>query len=99
VLIHRLDFHKTMLRESISAGRPVVEQTMTGLGQMIGQTPGIQSDGLAAVKQIYLLMTREATVLAFMDSFFILALCFFAMLLTLPLVRKPKMQAASAEAH
>ncbi len=99
VLIHRLDFHKTMLRESISAGRPVAEQTLTGLGQMIGQMPGIQSGNLAAVKEIYGLMTREATVLAFTDSFFVLALCFFAMLFTLPLVNKPKAAGAAAEAH
>lgn len=99
VLIHRLDYHKSTLREAVSAGRPVIEGTMAGLGQMIGGTPGIQSSNLAAVKEIYGLMLREATVLAFADCFFVLMLCFVAMLLTLPLVKKPGAQGAGADAH
>lgn len=99
VLIQRLDFHKSTLRESISAGRPVVEQTMAGLGEMIARTPGIEEGHLAAVKTIYGLMLREATVMAFADAFFVLTICFFAMLLTLPVVNKPEPIAASADAH
>ena len=100
VLIHRLDFHKSRLREAVEAGRPTIEQTLGGLGRMIGQTPGIESGHLAAVKEIYGLMTREATVMAFADSFYVLMLCFFAMLLVLPVVKKPRpLAAASGDAH
>ncbi|MGV8997362.1 MAG: DHA2 family efflux MFS transporter permease subunit [Parvibaculaceae bacterium] len=98
VLIHRLDFHKSRLRESIEPGRPVVDQMLNGLGNQMATTLG--PDGhLAAVKSLYHLMTREATVMAFADCFFVLGVCFFAMLLTLPVVEKPKGIVSAKDAH
>ncbi|MBI1260501.1 MAG: DHA2 family efflux MFS transporter permease subunit [Rhizobiales bacterium] len=100
VLIERTDYHKSVLREHFTPGDANIESTLQGLGNMIGQTPGINGH-LAALKELYLLMTREATVLAFADCFYILTVCFAAMLFVLPLVRKPTPHAAAsaAEAH
>jgi DHA2 family multidrug resistance protein len=98
VLIHRIDFHKSRLREAIEPGRPVVEQALTGLGHHISGTLGSMGD-LAALKEIYGLVTRDATVMAFADCFYVLALCFFVMLLTLPVVNKPKGLTSAKEAH
>ncbi|MDR3500266.1 MAG: DHA2 family efflux MFS transporter permease subunit [Parvibaculum sp.] len=98
VLVHRLDFHKSRLREAVEAGRPVIDQTVTGLGQMIGGTLGSSGD-LAAIKELYGLMTREATVMAFADCFFVLAICFAAMLLTLPMVDRPQVPGGSGGGH
>ncbi|MES1989917.1 MAG: DHA2 family efflux MFS transporter permease subunit [Pseudomonadota bacterium] len=98
VLIHRLDFHKSRLREAIEPGRPVVDQMIHGLGAQISTTLG--PDGqLAAVKALYGLMTREASVMAFADCFYVLAICFLAMLLTLPVVNKPQAAVSSKDAH
>lgn len=100
VLIHRIDFHKSRLREAIEPGRPVIDQALSGLGHMMQGTLGADGN-LAALKSIYGLMTREATVMAFADTFYVLALCFLAMLLTLPVVKKPQAmtQAAAKDAH
>jgi DHA2 family multidrug resistance protein len=98
VLINRLDFHKSRLREAIVPGRPVVDDTLTGLGHQMSGVLG--SDGnLAAVKQLYGLMTREATVLAFADCFFVLMICFAAMLLTLPIVKRPGVAGGGGGGH
>jgi DHA2 family multidrug resistance protein len=100
VLIHRVDFHKSRLREAIEPGRPVIDQALSGLGHMMQGTLGADGN-LAALKSIYGLMTREATVMAFADTFYVLALCFLAMLLTLPVVKKPQAmtQTAAKDAH
>ncbi len=98
VLIHRLDFHKSRLREAIEPGRPVVDQMLAGLGHQMSGVLGSNGD-LAAVKQLYGLMTREATVMAFADCFFVLAICFLAMLLTLPTVDKPQGIVSAKDAH
>ncbi len=98
VLIQRIDFHQSRLREAFQPGRPVTEQAIAGLQSYIGQTPGIDSH-LAALKSFYGLMTREASVMAFADCFVVLAVCFGAMLLMMPFLKKPKPMAAGGEAH
>ena len=89
VLINRMDFHKSRLREFFVHGREATDQAIAGLQAHIGQIPGIDTS-LATVKELYGLMTRDATVMAFADCFFVLTLCFGAMLLTMPLMRKPE---------
>lgn len=100
VLINRVDFHKSRLREAFEPGRPVVEETLKGLGHQLSGTLGSMGD-LAAVKELYGLMTREATVMAFADCFFVLAICFIAMVVILPVVKKPEgmSPAAAKDAH
>jgi DHA2 family multidrug resistance protein len=71
---------------------------LSGLGHQMSGVLGSNGD-LAAVKQLYGLMTREATVMAFADCFFVLAICFLAMLLTLPTVDKPKAMVSAKDAH
>lgn len=89
VLIDRIDFHKDRLRDFFVHGRAATDQALAGLQAHIGQTPGIDAP-LATVKQLYGLMTRDATVMAFADCFFVLTICFAAMLLTMPILKKPE---------
>lgn len=98
VLINRADLHRSNLRESIEAGRPVVEQALNGMDQHLSSTLGSTSH-LAALKNIYGLVSREATVMAFADSFYLLALCFIAMVLVLPVLKKPKSMTPPKDAH
>ena len=98
VLIHRSDFHKSRLREAIEQGRPVVEGTLKGLDHQLSTTLGSLGD-MGALKEIYRLVTREATVMAFADCFFLLSICFVAILFTLPLVNKPQANLSPEDAH
>lgn len=100
VLIERTDFHKSVLRENFTPGSPVAENMLNGLATQIARVPGLDGH-MAALKQMYMLMLREASVLAFADCFYILAICFTAMLFILPLVKSPGQNAskAASEAH
>ena len=91
MLIQRIDFHKSRLREFFVHGRDATDQAIAGLQAHIGQTPGIDAP-LATIKELYGLMSRDASVMAFADCFFVLTVCFAAMLLTMPLLRKPQLQ-------
>lgn len=98
VLIDRIDFHKARLRESFEPGRATTEQAIAGLQSHISQVPGIDAP-LATIKQLYGLMTREATVMAFADCFVVLAICFAAMLLMMPVLKKPNPAGGGGGGH
>ena len=91
VLNNRLDLHLQRLHESVSWGRAVAEDRLAGLGaQLSAQIP----DGdTAALKQLSMLVRRQAEVLSFADVFTVLTVMFAAMGLAALLMRRPTGQA------
>jgi MFS transporter, DHA2 family, multidrug resistance protein len=77
MLNDRLNLHYERLDEHVSAGRPVVEAM---LQQQSAHLAAVGGDALNAVNAglgaLNALVTREALVLTFSDTFFALALCF-----------------------
>lgn len=94
LLNHRTDLHMQRLRESVAWGRPRAEETLAGLTQQF-QSLGSDAE-LAAIKQMAAMVRREAFVMALGDVFFALTALFVAMLLLVPLMRRPKAVAAAA---
>lgn len=91
---NRLDLHLARLRESISWGHTRAEEVLAALA---GQFQARGSDAeLAAVKQMASIVRREALVFAMSDVFTALTLLFFALLLLIPLTRRPKPAPAGA---
>jgi DHA2 family multidrug resistance protein len=91
---NRLDLHLARLRESISWGHTRAEEVLAALA---GQFQARGSDAeLAAVKQMAAIVRREALVFAMSDVFTALTLLFFALLLLIPLTRRPKPAPAGA---
>ena len=77
-------------------GRAVAEDTLQGLTEQLGaQIPDAE---LAAIKQLALIVRRQATVLSFADVFLALTLLFASLALFALMMRKPA-AAAPADAH
>jgi DHA2 family multidrug resistance protein len=96
VLDKRIDLHLARLHDSITwARRPVVE-ALTGFA---ARMPGSDAQNMA-LKQLFLFVRQQATVMAFADVFLLLCLLFggFACLVFL-LRRPPMVGAATADAH
>ena len=98
VIIHRLAHHKTRLRDHIVAGKPQVDEMITALQSHIDTVlPGDAQ--LAATQKIYNLMVQQAYVLTFADTFYLIALLFFGLLVFVPFIKKPVMEDQSIETH
>jgi DHA2 family multidrug resistance protein len=98
VLADRLYLHEAQLKEWVSAGRPVVEQTIARMEAHLGSA--ISGDPhQAALAQIAQILHREAYVLAFSDCLLLMAGVFLATLLLMPLVRKPRPIGAAGGGH
>ena len=54
---------------------------------------------LAATQKIYNLMVQQAYVLTFADTFYLIALLFFGLLVFVPFIKKPVMEDQSIETH
>jgi DHA2 family multidrug resistance protein len=98
VLNDRWDLHLTRLHDSVSWGRDVAVQRLSTLTLGFQDQLGSNAE-MAAVRQLSQIVRREALVMAFSDVFLILALIFAAMVVMIPLVRKPRAEAGSAPAH
>lgn len=95
MLTTRTDVHILHLKERVVWGRSVVDETLQGITQAI--TPALGSDAqLAAVKKILGMVQREATVLAFSDIFLMLSVFFCVACLFIPLMERPRTDAATA---
>jgi DHA2 family multidrug resistance protein len=95
-LTERLALHQARLAESVTAMKPAARAFLDGMtNKLTGMIPG--DPALAALKELSLLVRREATVLTFADTLLMMAAVFAVALLLMPLVRKPR--AAPALAH
>jgi DHA2 family multidrug resistance protein len=97
ILNNRLDLHFERLRESVSWGRSVADETLANLTLKFGM---FGSDaGQAALKTMANMVRREALVMSFADVFFLLTFLFVALACTIPLVRRPKAAAPAGGGH
>jgi DHA2 family multidrug resistance protein len=96
VLDNRIDLHLARLHESITWARRPVMETLTGFA---ARMPGSNAPDMA-LKQLYLFVRQQGTVMAFADVFMLLCLLFggFACLVFL-LRRPPKVGAPAVDAH
>ncbi len=96
VLNNRLDLHLQRLHESVRWGKGVAEDTLTGLSQQFSMQ--LPDGDLSAVKQLALLVRRQAAVLSFADVFIVLTVLFAGMALLAVFMKKP-VDAAQAAGH
>ena len=97
MLNNRMDLHLARLHESVSWGRAAAEETLAGLTQQFSAQ--IADGDQAALKQLALLVRREASVLAFSDVFLVLTALFAGMALLAMFMRKPAPHAGAAGGH
>ncbi|PLZ00908.1 EmrB/QacA family drug resistance transporter [Burkholderia sp. WAC0059] len=77
MLNDRLNFHYLRLNESITTGQPQVEALLAGQTRYWRDTAGdVLNVGEAGLAQLHALVLREALVMTFSDTFFVLSLCF-----------------------
>jgi DHA2 family multidrug resistance protein len=77
MLNDRLNFHYLRLNESVTVGRPEVESVLSGQAahwsSVAGDVLNTTQSGLASLHE---LVMREALVLTYSDTFYVLSLCF-----------------------
>jgi MFS transporter, DHA2 family, multidrug resistance protein len=96
VLDKRIDLHLARLHDSITWARRPVTETLNNFAARI---PSSDAQNMA-LKQLFLFVRQQATVLAFADVFLPLCLLFAAFAALVWLFRKPpKIGAAAADAH
>jgi MFS transporter, DHA2 family, multidrug resistance protein len=94
----RWDLHIERLGEAVTWSRNVVTEQLSAMAQGFQATLGSDADR-AAVASLSQMVRRQALVMAFSDVFLILAVVFFAVLLLVPLARRPQPVAAGAGGH
>lgn len=94
-LTRRSQFHYSRLGESVSSGNPAVQQTYEGLRAFFrsrGSDPYTAAhQALAALSGM---LERQASMLSFVEAFWVLGVMFFCMVPFLLLLRRPKHQVA-----
>ncbi len=97
-LNNRWDLHIQRLGEAVTWSRDAATEQLSAMTQGFQATLGSDAErgALASLAQI---VRREALVMAFSDVFLILAVVFFAVLLLVPLARRPQPVAAGAGGH
>jgi DHA2 family multidrug resistance protein len=88
VLNDRLDLHLARLHESVSWGRAIAEDRLAGMAQQLSDH--VPDGDLVAVKQLAMLVRKQANVLSFSDVFLVLTLLFSGMALMALLMRRPE---------
>jgi len=87
-----MDLHLERLRESVTWGRDVADETMANL------TAGLAARGsdaaLAATREVALIVRRQAEVLALSDVFLLLTVVFLLCTGLAALMRRPQMAGA-----
>jgi MFS transporter, DHA2 family, multidrug resistance protein len=96
VLDKRIDLHLARLHDSITWARRPVMETLTGFA---ARMPGSDAQNMA-LKQLFLFVRQQGTVMAFADVFLLLCLLFGGFACLVFLLRRPPMAgAATADAH
>ena len=96
----RTDVHQLHLREHVTWGRNVVDETLAGLTQKFSTVLGSDAE-LAALKKLAGMVRREALVLAFADVFLVLSVIFALSAALVFFIRRlpPLDGSAAIEAH
>ena len=88
ILDKRMDLHLERLRESVIWGRTAADETMTKLTQAMAARGSDAAE--AAMKQMSLMVRRQAEVMALADVFLCVAAIFLAALWLSMLMKKPQ---------
>jgi MFS transporter, DHA2 family, multidrug resistance protein len=92
LLDKRMDLHLERLRESVTWGRAVADERMA---DMTAALAARGSDaGLAAVRQMMLMVRRQAEILALADVFFALTVIFLTLIALTLVMRRPQVAPA-----
>ncbi|MBG1233137.1 DHA2 family efflux MFS transporter permease subunit [Aestuariivirga litoralis] len=91
---NRFDLHLQRLHETVSWSSVQAQTTLNNMTHAFSRL-GSNAD-LAALKQMSLLVRRQAFTLAIADIFFVLTILFLGIVLMLPLLKKPTPPPASA---
>jgi len=89
--------HYAVLREAVTPGSPEAQSLLAGLQERLARS-ALPDGELAALKELYGLVMREAEVLTLNTLFHTLSLTFFLALLFMPLVKKVSAASAGADA-
>ncbi|ALK07902.1 DHA2 family efflux MFS transporter permease subunit [Blastochloris viridis] len=89
VLNDRMDLHLARLHEHVAWGRGAAEELLANLTLKFSHF-GPGTDEMAAIKQMALLVRREALVMAFADVFFVLTVLFGLVACAAMALHKPK---------
>jgi len=84
---NRFDLHLQRLHESVGWASSQAQETLNNMTHAFSRL-GSNAD-LAALKQMSLLVRKQAFTMAIADVFFLLTILFLAIVLMLPLLRKP----------
>jgi DHA2 family multidrug resistance protein len=95
VLIDQAALHTLRLGENITAARPAVQGFLDSPVERYVAL-GVGDPETAALRTLTNLAEREALVLTFNDALLLMAAVFFAALLLMPLIRKPRSAVAGA---
>jgi DHA2 family multidrug resistance protein len=96
VLDHRTDLHISRLHDKVTWGNAVAVETLNMLTQKF---QGMGNASLMALKQLSMIVHRQAVVMSYGDAFFILA-CFYVALSALVFfVNKPTLTGPPPDAH
>jgi DHA2 family multidrug resistance protein len=98
VIDHRMAHHMRHLLDQITLSRNVVTQTLDAMSGRFGDLLTTDPDK-AALRSLMGIVQREASVLTYADAFLLMSLVFFAALLLMPLVHKPRSAKPPADAH
>lgn len=97
VLNKRVDLHLERLHENVAWGKVTAEETLSNMtAQMSAMVP---DPDLTALKQLSLVVRKQANVLAFADVFLVLSVLFASLALFAVFMNKPKAAGAAAGAH
>lgn len=95
LLSDQMQLHWNRLAQNVNAGRNAVVAWLDTVGAQVGA--GVVGDPNAvAMKRLAGIVSREALVMSLNDALLVMASVFFAALLLMPLVRKPKVAPAAA---
>ncbi len=97
-LVRRAQFHQAMLVPNVTLYNPALQRDLSSVGSALGREVGVNSPlGLQLVQGEVL---RQASVMSFMDLFFVLGLLFIAVTPIIYVMRRPRhLRRPPADAH
>jgi len=98
VLNKRTDLHLERLRETVTWSREAAAEQLANLTAGFRATVGLDASQ-AALTALSNIVRQQALVMAFSDVFLLLAVTFFAVLLLVPLARRPQAPAGGTAGH
>ncbi|MFC3691273.1 DHA2 family efflux MFS transporter permease subunit [Chenggangzhangella methanolivorans] len=97
-LNERQDLHMLRLREHVVWGRQVAEERLSSMTQSFSGRLGSDAE-LAAIKQLANQVRSQGLVMSFIDLFWALSILFVAIVILVPLVKRPQLGAAAPAGH